>query len=293
MKTFSLIFIFIFSVFSGSSAFADAAKGRVRADGAMVYKSASFDAPVIANLAPGATYYISSVLFNGAFYRIMVKRNVLGYVPDYQIDLLGGAAAKNAPNSADAKKNKKAKAPEKAAQRKEPPKRPLSLTRYGGLEYAAIDYKEHTMGSNYHQSISFFGFKFSGPDLLVSGPFTMDINLLMHFGAPDYYEKATGNSADGFILLADVMFQTNIPVSQNIMAYGGFGPMFHFSKFNLQLGVSPTKKTYLAEDMNLGAVFNVGLAARIAKRWAIRGEARYYWEKSMYLGFAGAAQYSF
>jgi len=286
-----LFFTLSFSAFSGN-AWAEAAKGRVRSDGATIYKAASFDSAVIAHLAPGTTFYISTVLFNGAFYRIMVKKNLLGYVPDYQIDPLNGAAAANAATTnVDAKKNKKSK--DKTPPRREPPQRALASTRFGGLEYAAIDFKEHTMGGNYHQSISFFGFKFSGPNLLVNGPFTMDINVLMHFGAPGYYQDATGNSADGFIMLADVMFQTYWPLSQNVMAYYGFGPMLHFSKFNLGLGTSPNIKTYLAEDMNLGADFNLGLATRVGNRWGIRGEVRYYWEKTMYLGFAGAVQYSF
>lgn len=297
MKYFLALLLFIFglSMLTSLQAFAAAAKGRIRSEGATIYKAASFDSPVIANLAPGTTYYISSVLFNGAFYRIMIKKNVLGYVPDYQIDPLNGSAAKAAPISTAAQKNKKmSKTADKAAERKDPAQRSIALTRYGGLEYAMIDYKEHTMGSNYHQNMSFFGFKFSGPNLMVSGPFTMDINVLMHFGAPNYYETATGNSADGFILLADMMLQTNWPLSKNAMLYYGFGPVFHFSKFNLRLGsTTPTKKSYLAEDMNLGAVFNLGLAGRLSNRWGIRGEARYYWEKTMYLGFAGAVQYSF
>jgi hypothetical protein len=287
---FSLTFFVLLWVLPAG---ATAARGKVRSEEAVVYKSANFDSPVIAKLPAGGVYYISSVLFNGAFYRIMVKRNLIGYVADYQIDPLSGATAAAPKVNTERKKTKPSKNKEKAEARKEPPQRPLSLTRYGGFEYASIDYKEHTMGGNYHEGLSFFGAKFSGPDLLVSGPFTMDINLLMHFGAPGYYKTATGNSADGFVFLADVMFESTVPMTAKTMIFYGFGPMFHFSKFNLQLGTAPSKKNYVAEDMNLGAVFNLGGALRLNRRWGLRGEARYYWEKATYIGFTGAVQYAF
>jgi hypothetical protein len=283
------------SLFISASAWAEAAKGRVRSDGAVVYKAASFDSEVLANLAPGSIYYISDRLFNGAFYRIMVKKNVFGYVPDYQMDPLsaGSAAAVTAQKNPKMAAKKKTPSLPKQPERREPTKRSLALTRLGGLEYANIDFKEHTMGGNYHANTSFFGFKFSGPDLLIEGPFTMDINLLFSFGAPSYYADATGNSADGFIMLSDVMLQYNWGMGPNAMWYFGFGPLLRYSKFNLALGSGASKKAYLAQDMNFGADFNLGLAFRLARRWALRVEGRYYWEKNMYPGFAGAIQYSF
>jgi hypothetical protein len=282
------------------AAWAGPAKGRVRSDGAVIYKGASFDSDVLTNLPAGNVYYISNRLFNGAFYRIMVKKNVFGYVPDYQMDPLSGSASsvavspsKRATKNSAKKNSTKEKSESSEPVRREPPQLPLTVTRFGGLEYAMIDFKEHTMGGNYHANTSFYGFKFSGSNLLIEGPFTMDINLLFSFGAPDYYADATKNSADGFIMLSDVMIQYNDALTRRAMFYFGFGPLLRYSKFNLALGSGAATKAYLAQDMNLGIDFNAGIAAQLARRWVVRGELRYYWEKSMYPGYAAAVQYSF
>jgi outer membrane protein W len=66
----------------------------------------------------------------------------------------------------------------------------------------------------------------------------------------------------------------------------GFGPMFKYSHYEVSLNALQNAKqaTYSLDDMVFGAVFDVGLAFRIADTYALRFNVKYYWEKTKYWG---------
>lgn len=254
-------------------------------DGVPVYRNAHFDSPVIATLPGGKVYDVSSKTFNGAFYRIRVKPGVIGYVSDVDIKPLFPVAGK---------KNEGSKKSQQQPEKKEKKKRPFEFTRYGGLQYSLIEFTEDTMGDKRKDQIGFFGIKLSGPDLMVDGYFPTDVNILFHDGAPPYYEKLTGNSTEGWILLMDFLWESYFPHGKNSLTFLGFGPLFKFSRFNVSLTdpLTSTTTDYSLQDMSLGAVFNAG----VALRWepvALRGELQYYWEKQTYWGASLALQFDF
>ena len=251
-----------------------ASRGFVLHDGAAVYQKADFDSSVIAYLQAGKIFEISGKTF-GAFYRIRVKPGMIGYIADSDI-------------KSSRKKNQEAAAEAANAPAKKKKKHPFGFTQYAGLEFAYVNYREDTMGIKPTASLTFVGAKLSGPNLVVSGAMTTDVNFLLSYGAPSYYSQTTGNSAAGWIFISDFLFVTNFPQGRNALLYSGFGPMLRYSKFDVQLG----KAQYSLEDMALGAVFTAGLGLR-AGRFALRSEIQYYWEKMQYYGGALALQMDF
>ncbi len=270
-----------------------------------IYEKADFDSRIIMTLTPGATYDVSQNIYGGAFYRIRIRPGLLGYVSDADVKPLWkgtgagtstNAAIENPPAKeklADAKVDpKKEKSKKKAKTDKR--KRPFEYTQFVGLQYASIEYQEETMGDRRREASGFFGVKLSGPDLIVDGAFPTEVNFLYHAGAPSYYEKLTGNGADGWIFLMNFLWESYFPHGKNALTFLGFGPMFRYSKFNASITDSTTGKvtSYSLEDMGAGAVFNAGISVRI-DQVALRGEAQYYWEKQPYWGAALALQMSF
>lgn len=169
--------------------------------------------------------------------------------------------------------------------------KPFEFTKYRGFELAQIGFKEDTMSLDPKENILFYGFRMSGVDTLFEGGY-LDSHILAHFGAPSYYEKGTGQSAEGFILLMDFKWQSLFPQGPNTLLFFGFGPMLRFSKFSVGLNNGSQKEAYDLIDLNVGASFNLGLAQRIGQV-ALRGEWQYYWEKTQYNGFALSVQLPF
>ena len=71
-------------------------------DGALVYKAADFDAPVLGHLRAGGTYQIS-VKTIGAFYQIKVRDNLFGYVSDVDVKPIGSDSGKKTAKAAHPK----------------------------------------------------------------------------------------------------------------------------------------------------------------------------------------------
>lgn len=262
-----------------------------------VFKEANFDSEIIATLPAGQTYDVSSKLFNGAFYRLRIRPGVLGYVSDVDVKPLKGGgttAAKLDSKKAENKKAEDAKTENRKLEAEQKKNRPFQFTQYGGFQYSLIQFQEDTMGDKRQENLDFFGAKISGPNLILEGAIPTEMNFQFHYGAPSYYEKLTGKSADGFILLMDFLFQNYYPQSKNSLLFFGFGPMFRYSKFNTSLVDKSTGKSteYSLEDMAFGGVLNAGVALRI-NRMALRGELKYYWESQPYLGAGVSAQFAF
>ncbi|MEZ0391536.1 MAG: SH3 domain-containing protein [Pseudobdellovibrionaceae bacterium] len=298
MKIFSGFCIFLVSSVSFAQAKTAAYRAEIKVPEAQIYKDPDFDSKVIAVVTAGKVFDVSSKTVNNAFYRIRIKPGVIGYISDVDVKPLfqstgtTPSSAASSPTHSPTKKNaKKDEAKEKKEERKK--NRPFIYTQYGGFSAAWLQYQEDTMGDQRKETVSFFGAKFSGPDLLVDGLFPSEINVLFHYGAPTYYESLTGNTADGWILIMDFLWQTYYPFGKNAFTFFGFGPMFKYSKYKVALTDSVgQKKYYSMDDFNLGAAFSGGVAFRVGSV-ALRGELQYFWEKQPYPGVALSAQFAF
>lgn len=201
----------------------------------------------------------------------------------------GKDLAKNKENAKDKDKNKEkennveTEASKRTTFLERRKKRPFDETRFRGPTLSSINYIEDTMGAQRTQSLPFFGLKVEGPNTLFSGDLRTNAELLFHFGAPDFYEKATGTKADGWIFLTDFIFETALPQSNWHMITFGFGPMFKYTHYGVTLQENGKPLAYSLDDMTLGAVFDGGLGFRLGS-YALRFNAKYYWEKTRYWG---------
>lgn len=246
-------------------------KGTVINDGAMVYQDADFDAPVIDTLKRGAVHSISKGT-KGPFHKIRLNSGSLGWIADTDIKLgvLKLASVK------------KEKTPEQ--EERERRKKPFFATRYRGPTFEFINFSEETLGKERSANLVFYGIKFNGYNTIFDGDIYADANIIFHSGAPDYYQSYTKKSADGMILIANFLLQTTLPQSKWHLVYYGFGPMFRYSNFNLEVPNGTKTTSYTAADMSLGALFDLGLAFRIGSSLSLRADAKYYWEKTQYYG---------
>ena len=244
-----------------------------------IYQDADFDAPVIAVVKPGGVYSISTKK-KGPFYKIKIKQGMIGWIADSDIHV--GVIK----NSASAQKKKI----EEERERERDTRRPFFATRYWGPAFEYMNYTEDTMGKERTAGLLFYGLKWSGYNTLIGGEIYTDSNLLIYSGAPSYYKDVTGQSAGGFIVNANFLFQTINPITPSALYFYGFGPALRYSHFDLHLPNGATTIGYSADDMALGAVFDFGLAFRLS-RVSLRADAKYYWEKNKY--FAGGASLGF
>lgn len=258
------------------SVWAQAQQATVVIDGALVYQDADFDAPVISTLKLGGVYSISTKK-KGPFYKIRLKPGYTGWISD--TDIKPGVI--------------KITAPEKAKpEREEKRKKPFFATRYRGPVLQYTNYMEDTLGKERTDGLLFYGAKFNGFNTMFTGEIYTDANILFFFGAPSFYQDYTKRSADGFIFIADFLLQTVMPQGKNMLFYYGFGPMFKYSHFNLDVPSGASNVSYSADDMSLGAVFDLGTAVRMGD-WSLRGDVKYYWERTQYLAFGLSFSHDF
>jgi len=279
-KTFLFLFLFFVSLGAG----AQSQKAKVINEGAQVYKDADFDAPVLTQLKAGQVYDIS-LKTKGPFYKIRIKPGLTGWIADTDVRTGKAAGVKTPPDAG--KKPVPEKTPKKDEKNEfleKKPTRSFYGSRYRGPVLAYLTYNENTMGDLRSQNLPFYGFKVQGPHTMFTGDLRTDADFLFHFGAPSYYEKGTGFPASGWIFITDFVFETAYPQSKWHMLTFGFGPMFKYSHYQVTLLQNSKQVSYSLDDMNLGAVFDGGLAFRIADTYALRFNVKYYWEKTKYWG---------
>lgn len=305
-----ILFSILFFVVSAGPLFAEVShdfRGEIIGEEAQIYEAANFDAALMDIAPQGQKYEMSTKLFNEAFYRVRLPDGRIGYIADTDIKPLfkvknqlkkdvnkkSNASSQNL-NKKNQNKTEK-KIGKKSDEKDEPKKKkPFQYTRYVGLELSQIQFQEETMSDHRRDSLLFYGMKISGPDVVIAGDLQTDVNLLFHMGAPSYYQSVTKHSADGWVMIANFLFQNYFPQGPNALFYLGFGPMLKYSKFELSMTDKSNGKVtdYSATDISLGAVFNAGVGMRMG-RVALRVEGQYYWEKQMYPGIALSTQMEF
>lgn len=255
-------------LFTPLFALAQAQQATVVNDGALVYQDADFDSPVIGQLKAGGVYAISKGK-KGPFFKIRIKPGSVGWIADTDVKKgVHNIEAPPEPINLDEEIKKKHQ-------------KPFFASRYRGPVFEYLFYEEDTMGRKRSEGMLFYGLKFNGFDTLFSGEIYTDTNILFHVGAPNFYSDVTGQSADGFIVNANFLLQTITPRSKWHLYYYGLGPMVKYSHYSLHL---PGTSAYSADDLNLGLVFNLGVAFRLSETLSLKTDVKYYWEKTQYLG---------
>ncbi len=278
-----LIWSVFWSLFLSSANFVEAKsmqkvptsqRGMVTGDDVQIYKDSDFDSQVIGQAKRGQTFEIS-LKPSGPFYRIRFKPGVLGWISDADIQpvVAGNSRVGSKPEGPS---GKVARRPPK----EKPPtnQKPFAAQRFLGPAIEALNWVEDTMGATRNETLTFFGINWSGNNTMFSGAMFTDANLSVAVAPPKYYQQVTGNSASGWIFKMNFMFQTVLPQSRSYYLYYGFGPSFTYSHFNVSLTEGTKTLAFAAEDMSIGALFDLGIAFRVGTT-SPRIAIKYYWEK--------------
>ncbi len=265
-----------------------AQKAIISGEQTYIFQQPNFDAEVVTILTPGKTVYFISQGKWGPFHKIRLEPGKTGYVIDSDIRILKDPKIKNQIISKNADE-------EKAGGRKSKKRRhakSFKNARYWGAALQMTDFTENTMNNIRHQYLPFYGIKISGPHTVLEDDTNLEVDLLLHWGPPSYYTDATTNTAAGFIVITDLLWQSLQQQSKNVMTFFGAGPMFRYSHISSTLTIGNTKSEYALDDMVIGAAFNAGMVTRI-DQYALRLDAKYHWEKQKYWAIGLAFQYEF
>lgn len=258
----------------------------VTTDGALVLVKPDHDASVIAQYEAGKKIRVSKGTTSGAekFRKVRVG-NRIGYIAD--IDVRIG----DAPDGVDddgsvharerqAKRNRK----KPSAKKDQPHDEPIFFSRFVGLIIGVSEFKEDISGVDASAAMPFYGLKITGPDTILNGP-VMDFNLLLHYGAPSYYDALSATKPSGFVILTDLLMHFPLTQGQNGLASFGLGPMLMFSQFTVFNG----GRSQSLSELNLGLSLSLGFSYRIS-RVAFGLEGKYFVEKHSYRGLFATLQ---
>ena len=263
-----------------------AQKAFISGEQAYIFQQPNFDAEVITILTPSKTVYFISNGKWGPFYKIRLEPGKTGYVLDSDIRIIKD------PNSKSQTKNQNEQDGDSRNKNKKRHALSFKNARYYGPVLQMIDFTENTMNNIRHQYLPFYGIKVSGAHTVFDDNTNTEADLLLHWGPPSYYTDATGNTAAGFLILADVLWQSLQQQSKNVMTFFGAGPMFRYSHISSTLTIGNIKSEYALDDMVLGAAFNAGMVTRL-EQYALRLDAKYYWERQKYWAIGLAFQFEF
>ena len=235
----------------------------------MVYSRPDFDAGVLGNLRLGDRVRVSSgTLGDDAKFHKVAAGAIVGWIAEIDIQVDG--ATKKRDHRRGAKKDGR-------SQKKKKPfvdeSQPIFFTKYVGVLVGFTELLESISGVDSRETLLVYGFKLTGPDILLTGP-VMDFNLALHYGAPSYYNKLSSTKPSGFLIQSDALFLYPFFNRDRAMVTFGAGPLLKFSSFNVTSG----------GDLKSLSELDVGLSVALAGavkvgKLALRLEGKYLVEK--------------
>ncbi|MDZ4661758.1 MAG: SH3 domain-containing protein [Pseudomonadota bacterium] len=259
----------------------------IRVEGAMIYEKASFDAAVITYLPINKKVTVSKKTY-GPFYRIKVKKGIVGYISDVDIEMALGSKKlePNNPNVGMFAENPKSD-PESPGVEFKKNKKPLEEATVMGLGVSMVNYTEDVFGQQDRSAIvTMFGLKLTGSDFIL--PTLMDIGISFALSPPSYYADGSATTPSGYLLIADTLLILPFMGGDDLIAYVGLGPFINYSSFKIVLANQLLKLDLL----KLGAEAMVGLGFRIEKV-VFKVEGKYYYDKDSYFGGTVGIQLSY
>ncbi len=270
-------------------------KATVISDGAAVYEKPDFDSKVIEFVPFQSVIAVSRKAFAGTdglglFHKTRV-RGKIGYIPDTDIRVGEKEREKEQekererervePSKAKAEKIKEDKPKSMAWDKDEEDvgKAPLYLTRFLGGAISRVNFTEKFSGRKLSDQITMYGMRMTGPGTLFDGP-PLDMNVWFSMQKPKYYDVFSSN-LNGFLMFGDVMAMLPIVNLDDWVLSYGLGVMWTFTKYRVQIRGENTDSLEFRIGLDLG----LGLGTRIGKTWMVRGDAKYYYEKTQYLGY--------
>lgn len=265
----------------------------VKTDNALVYEQPDFDAATLMYLPVGRKIRVSKNSFGSyfKFYRVKVSQTKIGYITTIDVIPENGAPGEKVSSARDGKSLKKKKRQKQASAKsqsgKYPPVKAFILTKYMGIYVGNLKYQETILGVDASETLLVYGIKLTGPHTLISLP--TDFNLLIHYGAPSYYDTFSTNKSSGFAMLVDWLALFPFLDTQNGSFYLGLGPLLDYSSF--QFGT--TTGISSSSELTLGLSAEIGYGIKLGTNWAIRAEYKLMWERANYNSYGIAVQNRF
>lgn len=252
--------------------------GVVVTPGAQVYEKPDLDAPVIAVVSEGVRLPISKGTRGeyAKFHRTRVKGKI-GWIITIDVKPDHVAAKVLSEKRAEAMKpGPFANDPKENGEPKEGSKEPFAFSRSVNFAIGMADYKEEIAGQTRTANVLTYGLKIVGPDVLLTGP-VMDINIMMHYGAPEYYNALSSVKPSGFLLWTDANFLFPVRMREDHMIAVGAGPMLILSNMQASQG----EQNYSMMGLNIGATVEVVAGARLGD-FTLFVDGKYIFEKKIY-----------
>lgn len=285
---------------SATKAKANGVAAKVRTDGAMVYSKPDFDSDVLATLKEGDKIRVSSGTLGekANFHKVRVG-SVLGWIAEIDVQLDDAPKKREQRRGAGKRDKKSLKPTDKQAEKQSGKKSkkaakpfmdenvPMFFQKYVGGVIGVSDFNESISGVDSHESLLMYGLKITGPDILFNGPI-LDVNLLLHYGAPSYYNALSTTKPSGFIFTADVLLLYPFFNRDRGIVAVGLGPLVKFTSFNVTSG----------GDLKSLTEFDAGVSLALSgamkfNKIAVRLEGKYLIEKQSEKLFQLAVQQQF
>lgn len=267
---------FFFASWSAQAQRIKARRAVVSIDGAAVYAKPDFDSEVLTYLKLGEPVIASVKTFPGRggiglFFAIKTSKNLRGFIAD--TDLVAAESKKPlSPLMKDA-------APVNVSQNRKDqedfsPEEPLYFTRFLGATFGRKGYSLKYNGKTHTSDLMFFGVRGTGPGTLFDGP-PLDFNLAVSVDSPDFYKNFAQNKPNGFLVFSDLLLQLPLWENSNQLIYYGLGLMASYSSYRVQMN-NQFKDT---KEFRLGGELGAGYAHRIFRKYLIRADYKYHFEK--------------
>lgn len=270
-------------------------------DGAAVYEKPDFDSKVIDFMPYGHKAEVSKKSWGGVggmglFHKVRTKSGKIGFIPDTDIRVVEKVreAERERPsvkNDDPLELKPKSKAwSDDEEEAKASGGAPIYLTRYLGGSVSMVNFTEKFSGKKLSDQIMVFGMRMTGPGTLFDGP-PLDLNIGFSLDKPSYYNRFS-SGLSGFMLFGDVMAMMPLVNLDDWAVTYGLGVMWTFTKYRVQITRQGTNNPENTDSLEfrIGLDVGVGVSRRIAKTWMVRADAKYYYEKSQYMGYMLSVQ---
>lgn len=253
----------------------------VTAPSTQIYEKPDLDAKVIATVQQGVKIPVSKGT-RGEFAKFHRTRVLgrLGWVlildvkPEAQakkvLAEVQAQAMKPGPFASDEESSEDAK----SGSRKE--REPFAFTRSVSFVIGQTQYKEAIGGQDFIASLMHYGLKLTGPDLLLTGPL-MDVNVVLHYGAPPYNEAMSSIKPTGFVLWTDANLLVPLFFREDTLVALGFGPLLVIANTQTSQGDQTSSKW----KTDLGATVELSAGYRF-EDISFRLEGKYMFEDKTY-----------
>jgi hypothetical protein len=252
----------------------------VISEGAMVYAEPDFDADVLGYLQEGQKIAVSKKPM-GPFYKVRTDDIPKGYIASTDVKVAGKEKTLSKGKKKDSKKS------ENPFFDTDKRTKDITDSRFVGGFLSLHLPQENYNGATQNGTQTFFGFRFSSPDMISWAPFLADVNLGVSMAPPSYYAPGA-SAASGYAVWADVAALLPLSESKDMVWYIGGGPLIGYQSVRVL-----RSQTY--QDFNnfkLGADLLVGVGYRVEKV-LVRLDLKYFWETNFYPAATLGVQHQF